>query len=371
MNSFLTDYQTVKAIIETIDPFSYGKNRNFLDGSVTKLSPFVTHGIIDLRDIASVVIRKHGFANVEKFLFQLAWRDYFHRIWQAKGRAIFQPLRLSQPDVVSCRMPNAILNGMTGIEVIDQAIHQLYTTGYIHNHARMWLASIVANIAKTDWLTGAKWMHYHLLDGDLASNSVSWQWVAGCFRKQPYFANQNNLNKYSRLCQEGTFLDTNYSELAECAIPSILNERYELVLNPNLPRSNMAEMPTPDERILLHHVFNLDPTWQVEGDWQRRILLIEPSVMQMFPLSPKRWEFIRHWAGKIEGMEWFVGEWHDLFPFRVNSANICYREYPLVTHWQGLVDSRRWLAPEVRGFYASFFQFWKHARRAIASKAAA
>ena len=94
-------------------------------------------------------------------------------------------------------MPQDVLTGCTGITVIDEAVRTLYRTGYLHNHARMWLASYLVHLRKTDWKAGAMWMYRHLLDGDLASNALSWQWVAGTLTGKPYLFNAENVERYA------------------------------------------------------------------------------------------------------------------------------------------------------------------------------
>ena len=76
-------------------------------------------------------------------------------------------------------LPADIRQACTGVPVIDQAVRMLYATGYVHNHARMWLASYVVHLRKVHWRAGADWLVAHLLDGDLARNHLSWRWVAG------------------------------------------------------------------------------------------------------------------------------------------------------------------------------------------------
>jgi len=87
--------------------------------------------------------------------------------------------------------------GATGVPVIDQAVRQLYFSGYVHNHARLWLASYVVHIRKVHWRVGADWMYSHLLDGDVASNDLSWQWVAGTGSSKPYLFNATNVTLHA------------------------------------------------------------------------------------------------------------------------------------------------------------------------------
>lgn len=92
---------------------------------------------------------------------------------------------------------------------MDAFARELHETGYIHNHARMWLAAYVVHWRKIRWQAGARWFLTHLLDGDPASNNLSWQWVASTFSHKPYFFNRENLETYTggsfcRVCAKRT-----------------------------------------------------------------------------------------------------------------------------------------------------------------------
>jgi deoxyribodipyrimidine photo-lyase len=100
------------------------------------------------------------------------------------------------------------------VRVIDASVRTLYRTGYLHNHARMWLASYATHVRKAHWRAGADWMYGHLLDGDLASNHLSWQWVAGTFSTKPYVFNAENVARYApELKSPDTAIDAPYDEL--------------------------------------------------------------------------------------------------------------------------------------------------------------
>ncbi len=161
-------------------PAQYGRTRNFLDGAVTYLSPYISRGVLSTRKVLNSVLRREiDPSRMQKFIQELAWRDYWQQIWKVKGEAINDDLKRPQPDVRNQEMPEALLNANSGIEAIDLAIRSLYDTGYMHNHIRMYVAAIACNIGGSHWKVPAQWMYYHLLDGDWASNALSWQWVAG------------------------------------------------------------------------------------------------------------------------------------------------------------------------------------------------
>ena len=117
-------------------------------------------------------------------------------VWINKKDQIFSDLKNDQLGIENYKIPKAIVNAQTNISAVDDAIKILYSSGYMHNHMRMYVASICCNIAKCHWSTPSKWLYSHLFDGDLASNSLSWQWVAGTFSNKKYYANQSNINKY-------------------------------------------------------------------------------------------------------------------------------------------------------------------------------
>jgi deoxyribodipyrimidine photo-lyase len=225
--------------IQAIDPIRYEKSRNNLSGTVTQLSPYISCGILSLNEIRYSLLGKNKLVDCYKLVQELAWRDYFQSVYLNLGDGIFKSIKNNQEFGDFDTIPNAILEARTGISTIDKAISKLYETGYLHNHERMWLAMLICNIAGTKWEVGAKWMYYYLIDGDLASNSLSWQWVAGTFSSKKYFANQENINKYGLTedRQYNTFLDKSYEELQQNCIdkiiPEILKDRSTVTLKDN------------------------------------------------------------------------------------------------------------------------------------------
>lgn len=204
-----------------VDIAAYAKSRNAIGGAVSQLSPYVTHGFLSFPQIAKSVQHQAGFSPQHKFVFELGWRAYFHHVWSHLGNDIFKSLHAGVlPDSAYAQaLPIDIQTATTGIPAIDRTVHALHSTGYLHNHARMWLASYVIHIRKVHWLVGAHWMYGHLLDGDLASNMLSWQWVAGTGSSKPYLFNAENVAKYapSSWRSEGTVIDTSYERLDQIA----------------------------------------------------------------------------------------------------------------------------------------------------------
>jgi deoxyribodipyrimidine photo-lyase len=192
--TFPTDYDSIIERIHRIDPIQYGKTRNYTAGAVTYLSPYVSRGVISGKQILDALIANgYNAVESEKLIQELAWREYFQRVWQNKGDSLFEDIKQPQANVLHNRMIASIVHATTGIHAIDQHINDFYHTGYLHNHVRMYVASIICNIGKAQWLLPSRWMYAHLLDGDLASNTCSWQWVAGAFSSKSIIVTRKTL----------------------------------------------------------------------------------------------------------------------------------------------------------------------------------
>ena len=209
------------AALALVDPVAYARTRNALDGAVTRLSPYLTHGVLSLPQVYAAVHAHKPLEPAHKLVFEWGWRAYYRHVWAHLGNGITQSLHqgVLPDDAYQPDMPADVQEARTGIPAIDLAVRELYATGYVHNHARMWLASYLVHLRKVHWSTGADWMLAHLLDGDLASNHLSWQWVAGTGSTKPYLFNADNVAKYAPpdWHSGGTVLDTSYEALGHIA----------------------------------------------------------------------------------------------------------------------------------------------------------
>lgn len=185
-----------------IEPGPYAFSRNYLDGKVTRLSPYIRHGILTLHRVKEFAFtRVKDRYHASKFVTELAWRDYWQRLYRQWGAGIWEdrePLKTGLPSAAyQNEVPEDIAQGRTGLACIDAFSTELLATGYLHNHARMWFAAYVVHWRRVRWQAGARFFLSHLLDGDPASNNLSWQWVASTFSHKPYFFNRENLEKYT------------------------------------------------------------------------------------------------------------------------------------------------------------------------------
>ncbi len=357
---FETDFESILKKVQQVRPVKYGKTRNFIDGAVTRLSPYISRGVISTKYVYEQTL-KRGFKpwQIEKFIQELAWRDYWQQVWIEKGSEINTDLRHAQQDVTHYQIPKAILEAQTGIEAIDEAIKIFYKTGYIHNHIRMYIASLACNMGKSYWKLPAQWMYFHLLDADWASNALSWQWVAGANSNKKYVANQKNINKFCYTNQCDTFLDVEYEAFENWQVPTILQETISPQLQTNLPETKPLKVNT-DWPVILYNFYNLDPNWK-KSIKANRILILEPKHFAQYPVSKKTLEFVLALAENIPEIQVYSGSFEDLVKI-YNIENIYYKEHPLSRHYKGIEEPRSWMFP-VSGYYRSFFAYWKRCKK--------
>lgn len=359
--TFPVHYDQILERLNAVNPTSYGRNRNFVNGDVSYLSPYISRGVLSTSRVRDHLIDRGIAPNkMQKFLQELAWRDYWQQVWIFKGDQIDSDLLRPQPNGQRSGIPAAIVTGTTGIEAIDQAIHGLLDQGYIHNHVRMYIAAIACNVGQTIWHTPATWMFYHLLDADWASNALSWQWVAGSNSGRTYIANQENINKYCHTDQQGTFLDRTYHELEQLPLPKELEAIRDLELTTPLPAKSSINID-PTLPTLIYNFYNMDPEWRL-GVPANRVLLLEPSIFARYPVSEKTIHFLIQLGTNIPELQLFVGELKDLQQL-TKESKIYYKEHPL-NRYTGNEDSRDWMFP-VHKYYRSFSSFWKACQRTI------
>ncbi len=187
--------------LSEIDPISYARSRNYGEGKISRLSPYIHHGILSLNEVRNHALKKcEKSFQALKFVQELAWRDYWQRVARNHPDWLWQDVEPYKTGFVASdyadKLPADIEQGATGVACLDSFIGDLLATGFLHNHARMYLASYVVHFRRIKWQAGARWFLTHLLDGDVASNNLSWQWVATTFGNKPYIFNLENVDKY-------------------------------------------------------------------------------------------------------------------------------------------------------------------------------
>jgi deoxyribodipyrimidine photo-lyase len=169
---------------------------------VSSLSPWLRHRLVSEAEVLQATLRAHP-KGADKFLAEVWWRTYWKgwlelrpAVWTDYRQGVQAALnRLAVEPGLAARAEAAML-GDTGIDGFDHWAHELVTTGYLHNHARMWFASIWIFTLRLPWELGADFFLRHLIDGDPASNTLSWRWVAGLHTPgKTYLATSDNIAK--------------------------------------------------------------------------------------------------------------------------------------------------------------------------------
>ena len=192
----------------------YAARRNFDLGAgrhtgVSTLSPYIRTRLLTEADVLTAVLGRFALSSAEKFVQEVYWRTYWKgwlelrpSVWDAYQAELAQDWNHVQTQGGLRRDWEAACLGETGIDCFDHWAKELAATGYLHNHARMWFASIWIFTLRLPWTLGADFFLRHLLDGDPASNTLSWRWVAGIQTEgKTYLARASNISKFT----EGRF----------------------------------------------------------------------------------------------------------------------------------------------------------------------
>ena len=184
----------------------YSRLRNFDFGpnnrsNVSSLSPYVTHGVISEIEIIKKSLNKHSFIKSEKFIQEVLWRVYW-KGWIELRPKVWNDF-LSDLKELKKKFKNNqnyfnAINGKTKIECFNHWVNELKNYNYLHNHTRMWFSSIWIFTLELPWQLGAEFFLKYLLDGDSASNTLGWRWVAGIQTKGKHYSAQEwNIKKFS------------------------------------------------------------------------------------------------------------------------------------------------------------------------------
>jgi deoxyribodipyrimidine photo-lyase len=275
---------------------AYDKTRNYDHGpdersNVSLLSPYLRHRLIGEDEVVRAVLTKHRISAAGKFVEEVCWRSYWKgwleqrpALWTGYLSELAQDRAAVASDEDLAARYAAAMAGESGIAGFDAWSQDLIATGYLHNHARMWFASIWIFTLGLPWTLGADFFYRHLIDGDPASNTLSWRWVAGLHtRGKHYIARAENIRRFT----EGRFdpdgqLDEEPSPIdgPEAPLPSRLKP----------PMS----VPPGEPIVLLVNEDDLTPErWPVASDQVKGVALLPPD--QSYPgLAQAVVDFRRH-----------------------------------------------------------------------------
>jgi deoxyribodipyrimidine photo-lyase len=337
MHEFPPTPQAAHERLNLVEPKHYAYSRNDLNGAVSCLSPYLTHGFLSVLDVASVMYHRHRLGVQHKFMMELGWREYYQHVHQHLGEAgIATALHegVLPESAYHTALPEDVRYACTRVPVIDQAVSTLYATGYLHNHARLWLASYLVHLRKVHWRVAADWLYGHLLDGDLASNYLSWQWVAGTGSQKPYLFNADNVEKFAPPAwhSRGTLLDTSYETLDILAHnPATLTQtsgRNDLGMDEppalSVPPDSLGFTAPHADLVAGRQVWLVHP-WalaDVPADVPSDVVVVAAlwsEQTQAHPWDARRWQFVgdrmaaltpHRWWGSVPAMEAVLAQAH-------------------------------------------------------------
>ena len=266
----------------------YSKLRNFDFGpsnrsNVSCLSPYITHGIINELEVINKSLKKFSFAKNEKFIQEVLWRVYW-KGWLELRPDVWSDY-LIELDKIKKEFKNNqsyldAIEGKTNVDCFNQWVIELKESNYLHNHTRMWFASIWIFTLELPWQLGAEFFMQHLFDGDAASNTLGWRWVAGIQTQgKHYLVSEWNINKFTN----NKFKNIKLSENAK----PISNDKIYSVINKGFKNSEILENKT-----LL--IFENNMTFELSDFKEhkfKKILLVSNNTDRTIKLSEKVLKF--------------------------------------------------------------------------------
>lgn len=241
-------------------------------GNVSMLSPYLRHRLLTEAEVVRAVLARHGHAAAEKFVQEVLWRTYWKgwlelrpEAWRRYRAELARERAATAANAGRAHALAQAERGATGIEGFDDWARELVETGYLHNHARMWFASIWIFTLRLPWTLGADFFARHLLDADPASNTLGWRWVAGLQTPgKTYAASAGNIARYSG----GRFRPQGLASVCEALTEPPLPRAQ------TLPARALLDPATPF--LLLVHGEDLDPhSLLPEGLRPRHVLILE------------------------------------------------------------------------------------------------
>jgi len=266
----------------------YSKLRNFDFGpdnrsNISCLSPYITHGIINELEVIDKSLKRFSFAKNEKFIQEVLWRVYW------KGWLELRPNVWSDYLIELSKVKDQFKNnqnylnaveGKTNVDCFNQWVIELKENNYLHNHTRMWFASIWIFTLELPWQLGAEFFMQHLYDGDAASNTLGWRWVSGVQTQgKHYLASEWNINKFTNNRFKNIKLNENTKPISSDKIYSVTDKSFK--------NSEISESKT-----LL--IFENNMTFEF-SDFKKhkfkKILLVSNDIDRTIKLSKKVLKF--------------------------------------------------------------------------------
>ena len=270
----------------------YSKLRNFDFGpekrsNISCLSPYITHGIINEQEVIQKALSKFSFSKNEKFIQEVLWRTYW------KGWLELRPNVWADYLIELNQIRNEFQNnqnylnaieGKTKLDCFNEWVKELKENNYLHNHTRMWFASIWIFTLELPWQLGAKFFMQHLYDGDAASNTLGWRWVAGVQTQgKHYLASEWNIKKFTNNRFENIKLNEN-------APPKVSEKSYQIIKQDFNNPQNLEEK----NLLIFENNLSFEITDFKENNFKKIYLVCNKNENRTIKLSEKLVKFKSH-----------------------------------------------------------------------------
>ena len=276
-----------KKLVNFIDNnlIEYSKLRNFdfgpdQRGNISCLSPYITHGVLSELEVMKLSLKKHSFVKIEKFIQEVLWRVYW-KGWLELRPSVWSDYIVKLESIREKYKDDPkyleAIEGKTNIECFNEWVSELKNYNYLHNHTRMWFASIWIFTLDLPWQLGAEFFLKHLYDGDSASNTLGWRWVAGIQTQgKHYLASEWNIKKFTNNRFQNIKLNEN-------APPKLSEKTYAIIkkdfINPDI---NNDKTLVIFENNLSYEMVDLE-----KNKFNKIILINNPNELRKIKLSDK------------------------------------------------------------------------------------
>ena len=257
--------------------YDYGVNNR---DNVSCLSPYISHGVIQEKEILKNCLKKYPYEVIEKFIQEVLWRNYW-KGWLELRPSLWQDHLKDLQDLKNYKLDNSYLEAVSGntkIECFNDWVIELKKNHYLHNHTRMWFASIWIFTLKLPWQLGAEFFMKYLFDGDPASNTLGWRWVAGIQTiGKHYLASSSNINEYTN----NRYLNIQLNNGADAIISNKIYTADKLsIKNPEL--GNIEEVIVFDNYLSIEqgNLANLKKVYLVENNNTNRSIELDENVIR-------------------------------------------------------------------------------------------
>ncbi|WP_440932959.1 FAD-binding domain-containing protein [Candidatus Pelagibacter sp.] len=270
----------------------YSKLRNFDFGpeqrsNISCLSPYITHGIINEQEVIQKALSKFSFSKNEKFIQEVLWRTYW-KGWLELRPNVWADYLIELNQIKNEFEDNkdyiAAIEGTTKVDCFNEWVKELKENNYLHNHTRMWFASIWIFTLELPWQLGAEFFMQHLYDGDAASNTLGWRWVAGVQTQgKHYLASEWNIKKFTNNRFQNIKLNEN-------APPKVSEKFYQIIKQ----HFNNPQKIESKSLLIFENNLSFEITDFKENNFKKIYLVSNKNENRAIKLSEKLVKFKSH-----------------------------------------------------------------------------